>query len=326
MDWGSVLQSFQDFFGTLIGFLPTIVAVLILLLLAWILAKVLRAGTRKLIRASGIDKRLGKGEDPEDESQFPVAQGAGTAVFWIVWILFILAILQVLGVEGLFDSIVVVFERIFAAIPPIIGALVILAIFYLVGRLLVKLVTKFLTSINFDELPVKLGLAKKPAEGAGSPSNVVGYIIMVFIMLFALMMAADLLGFTVVNELIAVLTQFLGLVLLGVVIIGVGIFVANFVANILRAGARSEFLVSFVRISIIVLSVFLGIRAMGFADDLILLGFGLALGAAAIAAAIAFGLGGREVAGELLARWTKTGSSSGKTVDKTDKKRAKDTA
>lgn len=319
MDWGSVLQSFQDFFGTLIGFLPTIVAILILLLLAWILAKVLRAGIRKLMRASGIDKRLGKGKDPEDESQFPVAQGAGTAVFWIVWILFILAILQVLGVEGIFDSIVVVFERIFAAIPPIIGALVILAIFYLVGRLLVKLVTKFLTSINFDELPVKLGLAKKPAEGAGSPSNVVGYIIMVFIMLFALIMAADLLGFTVVNELIAVLTQFLGLVLLGVVIIGVGIFVANFVANILRTGARSESLVSFVRISIIVLSVFLGIRAMGFADDLILLGFGLALGAAAIAAAIAFGLGGREVAGELLARWTKTGSSTGKTGDKTKK-------
>jgi len=319
MDWGSVLQSFQNFFGTLIGFLPTIVAVLILLLLAWILAKVLRAGTRKLMRASGIDKRLGKGQDLKDESQFPVAQGAGTAVFWIVWILFILAILQVLGVEGLLDSIVVVFERIFAAIPLIIGALVILAIFYLVGRLLVKLVTKLLTSINFDELPVKLGLAKKPAEGAGSPSNVVGYIIMVFIMLFALMMAADLLGFTVVNELIAVLTQFLGLVLLGVVIIGVGIFVANFVANILRAGARSESVVSFVRISIIVLSVFLGIRAMGFADDLILLGFGLALGAAAIAAAIAFGLGGREVAGELLARWTKTGSSTGKTGDKTKK-------
>jgi len=313
MDWGSVLQSFQDFFGTLIGFLPTIVAVLILLLLAWILAKVLRTGTRKLVRASGIDKRLGKGTDPKDESQFPVAQGAGTAVFWIVWILFILAILQVLGVQGIFDSIVVVFERIFAAIPPIIGAVVILAIFYLVGRLLVKLVTKVLTNLNFDELPVKLGLAKKPAEGAGSPSNVVGYIIMVFIMLFAIMAAADLLGFTVVNELIAVLTQFLGLVLLGVVIIGVGIFVANFVANILRAGARSEPLVSFVRISIIVLSILLGIRAMGFADDLILLGFGLALGAAAIAAAIAFGLGGRKVAGELLARWTKTTSSSDKT-------------
>ena len=315
MDWSSVLQSFQHFFGTLIGFLPIIVGVLVLLFIAWILAKVLRAGTRRLLRASGIDKRLGKGRDPGDESQYPVAHGTGTAVSWTVWILFILAILEVLGVEGLFDSIVVIFQKIFAAIPNIIGALIVLAIFYLVGRLVVKLATKFLTSIHFDELPVKLGLAKTPAEGHSSPSNVVGYIIMLFIMLFAVMMAADLLGFAIVNELIAVLTHFLGLVLLGVVIIGVGIFIASFVANILRAGGRSEPMIGFLRISIIVLSVILGIRAMGFADDLILLGFGLVLGAAAIAAAIAFGLGGRKVAGELLARWTKTGSGT----DKTDK-------
>ena len=313
MDWSSVLQSFQHFFGTLIGFLPIIVGVLILLFIAWIVAKVLRAGTRRLLRASGIDKRLGKGRDPGDESQYPVAHGTGTAVFWTVWVLFILAILEVLGVEGLFDSIVVIFQKIFAAIPNIVGALIVLAIFYLVGRLVVTLATKFLTSIHFDELPIKLGLAKTPAEGPSSPSNVVGYIIMLFIMLFALMMAADLLGFAIANELIAVLTHFLGLVLLGVVIIGVGIFIASFVANILRAGGRSEPMIGFLRISIIVLSVILGIRAMGFADDLILLGFGLVLGAAAIAAAIAFGLGGRKVAGELLARWTKTGSSTGKT-------------
>jgi len=312
MDWGNIIEPFQQFFSTLVDFLPYIIAVLVLLLLAWILAKVLRTGTRKLMRATGIDKRLGKGGDPQDPSQFPVAQGAGTAVFWIVWILFILAILQVLGVEGLFDSIVVVFQKIFAAVPNIIGAVLVLGIFYLVGRLLSKLVTKALTSIHFDELPVKLGLAKKAPKGAGSASNVVGYIVMVFIMLFAVIMAADLLGFAAVNEMIAVLTKFLGLVLLGAVIIGIGILVANFLANILRAGARSESLVSFVRMSIIVLSVLLGIRAMGFANDLILLGFGLALGAAAIAAAIAFGLGGRKVAGELLARWTKTSSSSDK--------------
>jgi hypothetical protein len=312
MNWGNIIEPFQQFFSTLVDFLPYIIAVLVLLLLAWILAKVLRTGTRKLMRATGIDKRLGKGGDPQDPSQFPVAQGAGTAVFWIVWVLFILAILQVLGVEGLFDSIVVVFQKIFAAVPNIIGAVLVLGIFYLVGRLLSKLVTKALTSIHFDELPVKLGLAKKAPKGAGSASNVVGYIVMVFIMLFAVIMAADLLGFAAVNELVAVLTQFLGLVLLGAVIIGIGILVANFLANILRAGARSESLVSFVRMSIIVLSVLLGIRAMGFANDLILLGFGLALGAAAIAAAIAFGLGGRKVAGELLARWTKTSSSSDK--------------
>jgi hypothetical protein len=268
------------------------------------------------VRATGIDKKLGKGGDPEDPSQFPVAQGTGTAVFWIVWVLFILAILQVLGVQGLFDSIVVAFQKIFAAVPNIIAAVLVLGIFYLVGRLLARVVTAALTSIHFDELPVKLGLAKEAPKGAGSASSVVGYIVMVFIMLFAIIMAADLLGFAAVNELIGVLTQFLGLVLLGAVIIGVGIFVANFVANMLRTAGRAESMVSLARIGIILLSVLLGIRAMGFANDIILLGFGLAFGAAAIAAAVAFGLGGREVAGQLLARWTGT---AGKSDDKAKK-------
>lgn len=319
MDWSGMIEPFRDFFSTLIGFLPTLIVVLVLLLIAWILAKVLRTGTRKLVRATGIDKRLGKGGDPADPSQFPVAQGTGTAVFWIVWILFILAILQVLGVEGLFDSIVVAFQKIFAAIPNIIAAVLVLGIFYLVGRLLARLATKALTSIHFDEFPVRLGLAKEAPKGAGSASSVVGYIVMVFIMLFAIIMAADLLDFPAVNQLIANLTGFLGLVLLGAVIIGVGILVANFVANILRSAGRAESMISLTRIAIILLSVLLGIRAMGFANDIILLGFGLALGAAAIAAAVAFGLGGREVAGQLLARWTGTGSTTGKSDDKTKK-------
>jgi len=319
MDWSGMIQPFQDFFSTLIAFLPTLIVVLVLLLIAWILAKVLRTGARKLMRATTIDKRLGKGGDPTDPSQFPVAQGTGTAIFWIVWVLFILAILQVLGVQGLFDSIVVAFQKIFAAVPNIIAAVLVLGIFYLVGRLLARLATTALTSIHFDELPVKLGLAKEAPKGAGSASSIVGYIVMIFIMLFAIIMAADLLGFAAVNQMIAVLTEFLGLVLLGAVIIGIGIFVANFVANILRSAGRAQSMISLTRIAIILLSVLLGIRAMGFANDIVLLGFGLAMGAAVIAAAIAFGLGGREVAGQLLARWTGTGSTAGKSDDKTKK-------
>lgn len=317
MDWSSIAEPFQEFFRTLIGFLPTLIVVLVLLLLAWILARLLRSGVQRLMLASGIDRRLGKGGYPGDMSQFPVAHGTGTAVYWIVWLLFILAILQVLGVQGLFDSIVVIFERIFAAIPRIIGAVIVLAVFYFVGRVAAKLVARFLTGIHFDDLPVKLGLASERLEGTGSPSNVVGYIVMVFIMLFATMMAATLLDFPIVNQLVASLTQFLGLVVLGVVIIGVGILVASFVASILRAGGRSGSIISLVRVLIIVLSVVLGVRAMGFADDIILLGFGLVLGAAAIAAGIAFGLGGRTVAAELLARWTRIDSEGSKTEHKT---------
>ncbi|HCP60696.1 MAG TPA: hypothetical protein DIT43_03990 [Dehalococcoidia bacterium] len=317
MDWNAVfLEPLQSFFSSIAHYLPLIIGVLVLLFIAWILAKILRSVARKLVRASGIDKRLGKGGDVKDKSQYPVANGTGTAVWWIVWILFTLAILEVLGLQGVLSSITALFEKIFAAIPNIIAAIIVLAIFYFVGRFVAGLVTKLLTKVRFNELPVKLGLAQQPAEGAGSPASLVGYIVLVFIMLFGIMMAADLLGFTVVNELIAGLTSFLAMVILGLVVIGIGIFVANLVANILRAGGRSQTMISFVRIFIIVLSVAIGLRAMGFANDIILLIFGLMLGAAAVAAAIAFGLGGRKVADELLARWTKTGGSNNDMTEK----------
>ena len=206
------------------------------------------------------------------------------------------------------------FEKVFAALPNIIAAIIILTIFYFLGRFLAGLITKLLNKINFNEVPVKLGLSKQAITGAGSPANLVGYLALLVIMLFGIMMAADLLGFAIVTELVANFTEFLATVVWGVIVIGIGVVVANMVASILKAGGRSQTMISLIKILIIVLSIAIGLRAMGFANDMILLIFGLILGAFAVAAAIAFGLGGRKVAGQMLERWSGSDSS---TVEKT---------
>lgn len=304
MNWDIFLEPFKELVTMIAVYLPRIVAVLVLLLIAWILAKVLRSAVRKALRASKVDERLGKGGNVKDEKQFPVAQGAGTVVYWLVWLFFGLAILQSLGVEGILDSVVILFEKIFSAVPNIIGAVIVLVIFYFLGRLLARWITKFLTSIRFNEVPVKLGLAKQPIEGQWSPASIVGYIGLALIMLFAVIMAADLLEFTIVSELVSQLTEFLGLVILAVIILGIGIFLANLAANMLRP--RSQTLASAAKIFIMVLVIAMALRTMGFANEIIILGFSLMLGAIALAVAIAFGLGGREPARDLLSRWTKS--------------------
>ncbi len=309
MNWNELfIDPLRDFFTSILTYLPKVLAALLLLLVAWILAKVFRNLARRLVKAAGVDRRMGK------EDQYPIANGTGTAVFWIVWILFILAILQILGLQGVLSSIQELFAKIFAAIPNILAAIIILGVFYFLARLAARWITGILTRIRFNEVPVKLGLAQNVTEGAGSPSSIVGYIAMIAIMLLAIIMAADVLGFTVLNELIAGLTTFLAQVIFGVIIIAVGIFVANLIARILQSGGRSSTTATMVRIFIIVLAVAIGLRAMGFANDIILLAFGLMLGAIAVAAAIAFGLGGRKAAGQLVERWTKTkGSNSNQT-------------
>ena len=108
-----------------------------------------------------------------------------------------------------------------------------------------------------------------------------------------------------ISELVTEFIEFFALVVWGGIIIGGGVFIANLVANTLKAGGRSQTVISVTRLVIIVLGVAIGLRAMGFANDMILLLFGLLWGAVSLAAALAFGLGGRQVAGELLERWTK---------------------
>jgi hypothetical protein len=55
----------------------------------------------------------------------------------------------------------------------------------------------------------------------------------------------------------------------------------------------------------VALATAMGLRFMGIADEIVILAFGLVLGSAAVAAALAFGIGGRETAGRLLEKWTR---------------------
>ena len=316
MNWSNLWDPLQSLWASTVIYLPRILGVIGLLILAWIVARILRHVARKLVRASGVDKRLGKGANEKDKRQWPVAEGTGTVVAWIVWILFIVAILQVLELQAVLQPVTVLLEKTFAAIPNIIAALIVLVVFFVVGRFVAGLVSRLLASAGFDEVPVKMGLTHKPLKGSSSPSSLAGYLIMVALMLFAIIMAADLLGFTMISELVTQFIEFFALVVWGGIIIGGGVFIANLVANTLKVGGRSKTVISVVRLVVIVLSVAIGLRAMGFANDMILLLFGLLWGAVSLAAALAFGLGGRKVAGELLERWTKTHVPG---ADKTEK-------
>lgn len=121
-------------------------------------------------------------------------------------------------------------------------------------------------------------------------------------MLFAVSEAADRLGFDQISGLIAMFIHFGANILLGAVILVIGFWLANVVANVVQRGEynSSRWLGSLVRVLIIGLVLALGLRAMGIADSIVNLAFGLTLGAVAVAFALAFGLGGRQPAERLL--------------------------
>ena len=125
-------------------------------------------------------------------------------------------------------------------------------------------------------------------------------------MLFSAVEAARLLSFLAIAEMLEDVLYLAGQVLFGAVIITVGVMIANFLARLIdrSTGGADGFASTIVRWATIALATAMGLRFMGIADEIVILAFGLILGSAAVAAAIAFGIGGRQTAHRLLERWT----------------------
>ena len=92
--------------------------------------------------------------------------------------------------------------------------------------------------------------------------------------------------------------------LLGIVIFGLGVYLANLAARAIQSSGQSTLLATSARVAILVLAGAMALRQMNVAEDIINMAFGLMLGAAAVAAAIAFGMGGRDLARQELERWS----------------------
>jgi hypothetical protein len=122
---------------------------------------------------------------------------------------------------------------------------------------------------------------------------------LVVLMLFATIEAAELLGFGILSDLVADFFVFASQVILGIIILGLGLYLANLARGVIlrTAGAQANVLSKVAWLAIVVLTAAMGLRQMGIANDIINLAFGLLLGAIAVAAALAIGLGSRELAG-----------------------------
>ena len=138
------------------------------------------------------------------------------------------------------------------------------------------------------------------------PSQLAGYIAMVAVLLFSAIEATAQLGFQDLAGMLVKLTLLFGKIVLGAVIFGFGLYLASVFGRIAsrRGGAYGSILGTIVRIAIVSLALFMGLREMGIANEIITLAFGLILGSAAIAAAIAFGMGGRDLAKKHMEQWT----------------------
>lgn len=307
-----LLEPVQAMMNKLLGFLPNLLAAAVTFLVGWFVARILRKIVSNLLAAAGLDRlgeKIGVGRIMGDQGLSGVV---GLIVYVLILVPVLIASLNSLGLDAVTAPASNMLGSLMDAVPQLFGAALVLVVSYILGRLLSGIVANLLAGVGFNSLFVRMGLT---AEGSDTrqPSAVAGSVVLAGVMLFATAEAANMLGFAAVSELVSEFMVFASHVILGLVIFGVGLYLAGLAADAVRAtgGANAALLATGARVAILVLTGAMALRQMGLANEIINLAFGLVLGAVAVALAIAFGLGGRDAAGRQLDRWVgRIGSNS----------------
>ena len=320
-----VLTPLQGLLDGIFGFLPNIIGAGFIFFIGFVFAKIakqliqtalgavdltkLTAKFRSLgDKATGVvDDSMGGGRPQPDVAAQQAAQGQqgmppqqapnaaaatnakisnliGNLVFGIIIIVVAIAALQVLGIKAISDPAQQMLQIFLNAIPLIIAAGILLAIGFVIAKFLGNLLEQILEGIGTDKAINEIGIVP---EGT-SASNVITRIVQVAIMIFFAIMATRMLGFPEITNILNEILDLGGSVLFGAALIG------KFITNSLASKV--------LRYSAIALFIAMGLRYMGLADSIINLAFGAVVIGGAAAAALAFGLGGRDAAARMLGK------------------------
>ena len=278
------------------SFIPNILIAGVVFVVGYIIAKVVRGIVTNLVSTFDVQKLASKAGLSEQNS---LPNIAGSLAFLVVIIPTIIAALNALQIDVIARPATNMLNKIMEALPNIFMAAAILIVTFYVVRMVANIIKGLLENTQVNQLPEKVGLEQ--TMGDKKISDLVGYAIIFFAMLFAAIAAADLLGFEPISAIITMFIAFGANIILGAVILFIGFWLANIIAGVVeRSEQGSQFLANIVRVLIMGLVLAMGLKAMGIADSIVNLAFGLTLGAVAVAFALSFGLGGQEAAARFL--------------------------
>jgi len=298
-DLRGLLEPVQSMLTRLLDMVPNVFGAAVIGFVGWLVAKVLRGLVTNLLAAAGADKM---GSQIGLADTVKLSRLAGTIVFILVFVPTLIAALDALRIDAISRPATEMLERLLAAVPNLVAAALILVVTWYVAKFAADLLARLLAGMGLDTIPEKLGIGGAFA-GTLKPSGLVRGLALFFAMLFATVEAAHRLDFSQVRNLVSTFIKFGGDVLLGAAILVIGFWLANLAHDAISRASERTGVARLARVAIIGLVIAMGLRAMGIADDIVNLAFALTFGSAAVAFALAFGLGGREAAGRQMEHW-----------------------
>jgi hypothetical protein len=202
-----------------------------------------------------------------------------------------------------------------AAIPKVLGFVIILLIGWFIAAALAKAVSAMLRAVKFNELAQHAGLSGF-VQKMGLHTDAAGFVALVakwFVRMIVLVSAFDALGLPAVSQVLQQLLLWLPNLVVAIVALVIGGLAANALSRLVR-GATAEaglgnpdLLATIARVAVWAFTMVIAVNQIGIATTLINTLFMAIVGAVALALGLAFGLGGHETAAQIVSNWYESG-------------------
>jgi hypothetical protein len=213
-------------------------------------------------------------------------------------------------IEVILASLSKVWLKFLAFLPNLVGAVVVLIIGWVIAVFLGRIVTRILRLVKIDEGLEKIGI-KKPLEAARvrlNAAGLLGALVKWFLIIVAFLAAADILNLPQVTEFLRSVLLYIPNVIVAVVILLIGILLADFLEKVVKGSVKvakltsAEFLGKLTKWVIFIFAGLAALVQLGVASTLLETLFTGLVAMLALAGGLAFGLGGREEASRIISK------------------------
>lgn len=293
---GGVMGPVQTLLNDIARFIPRLIGAGLIFFIGLMVAKIIRDLVVTALQTVDFDKWANRGGVDTVTGNTAISKTIGTIVYVLVIIPVAIAALEALDIASISQPASEMLRMIFAAIPNILGAAIILGLGYVISRFVVQILREVLPGLGVDRAFAETDVL--PAET--TLSAVLARVAQIAIMLAAAIAATRLLGFPELTQILDRVLELGGRVIFGAVVILVGFLIARLLARMIGGTEESGLAAGVIKWTTVVLFIFMGLQFMGVGERIVEMAFGALVIGGAVAGALAFGLGGRQWAARKL--------------------------
>lgn len=303
---GEYFGPVENLFDNISTVIPSLIGAGFIGFIGFIIAKVAGTAVTSVAEAAQVDNLVARtGVTENTGSSGSISSLLGKIVFVLIIVPVAIAVLEKLNMESISVPLTGMLTGFVSYVPNVIGACLILGISLFIGRFASNFIENLLSGFGFDKSVGDIMSLNADETLKSQPSKTVGYIVFLIIAVIGVSAAVNLLHIESLTNAFTMIQEFGGRLLKAAVLIAIGVFLANFIGRFMSSMMDSR-IADFVKYVAMALFIFMGLSAIDTDGQIVPVAFSAFVYAATVAlgvgGAIAFGLGGREWAKQVLSK------------------------